>query len=253
MRRTGNLRHLPDPGNPVGGTGGGAGGTARARRSSRAWRSPPKRASGSPSPGPICAFPPASSCSATRRLRNPCTDRRRPRIGVIEGSAHEAMLRDYFPMARPVTYSRQSWMMRDLREGRSTRCSATGCGCPSGWRIGGGELLPLRGRALSVAEYLGLGLAIATREDDEALASAFDYALARDQRERPFRRTLSAPLPDRLLLTTDQALRWRMLAARSMALTTGRSSSKRSFTMSSMRCSSGFKERSATATSTASA
>jgi polar amino acid transport system substrate-binding protein len=40
------------------------------------------------------------------------------RVGVFSGSEHEAMLRDYFPEARPVTYSRMDWIFEDLRAGK---------------------------------------------------------------------------------------------------------------------------------------
>lgn len=100
------------------------------------------------------------------------------RVGVLEGSAHEAMLRDFFESARPVTYSRQSWLMRDLREGRLDAVFGDGMRL-SFWlaetaaenccRFAGGPYLS--------TEFLGLGLAIATRHEDEALARAFDYAL----------------------------------------------------------------------------
>ncbi|WP_368856638.1 transporter substrate-binding domain-containing protein [Chelativorans sp. ZYF759] len=111
----------------------------------------------------------------TEPLHQSVADRR---VGVLEGSAHEAMLRDYFGAARPVTYSRQSWMMRDLREGRIDAVFGDGMRL-SFWladaaaenccRFAGGPYLS--------AEFLGLGLAIATRREDEPLARAFDYAL----------------------------------------------------------------------------
>lgn len=100
------------------------------------------------------------------------------RVGVIEGSAHEAMLRDYFEMARPVTYSRQSWLMRDLREGRVD--AVFGDGVRLSFWLADQEAencCRFAGGPYPSSEFLGLGLAIATREDDEALARAFDYAL----------------------------------------------------------------------------
>jgi len=100
------------------------------------------------------------------------------RVGVLEGSAHEAMLRDYFRDARPVTYTRQGWMMRDLREGRID--AVFGDGMRLSFWLGSPETeacCRFAGGPYLSAEYLGIGLAIATRREDEPLARAFDYAL----------------------------------------------------------------------------
>lgn len=100
------------------------------------------------------------------------------RVGVLEGSAHEAMLRDYFRDARPVTYTRQNWMMRDLREGRID--AVFGDGMRLSFWLGSPETercCRFAGGPYLSAEFLGVGLAIATRREDEALATAFDYAL----------------------------------------------------------------------------
>lgn len=100
------------------------------------------------------------------------------RIGVMAGSAHEAMLRDYFPEARPVTYARQAWMMRDLREGKVD--AVFGDGMRLAFWLGGPEAencCRFAGGPYLSADYLGVGLAIATRLDHEPLARAFDFAL----------------------------------------------------------------------------
>lgn len=100
------------------------------------------------------------------------------RVGVIEGSAHEAMLRDYFEDARPVIYSRQGWMMRDLREGRID--AVFGDGMRLSFWLAEGEAescCRFAGGPYLSPGFLGLGLAIATRHEDEPLARAFDYAL----------------------------------------------------------------------------
>jgi polar amino acid transport system substrate-binding protein len=39
------------------------------------------------------------------------------RVGVIEGTAHEAMSRDWFPDIKPVTFSRHEWMFDALKTG----------------------------------------------------------------------------------------------------------------------------------------
>lgn len=100
------------------------------------------------------------------------------RIGVIAGSAHEAMLREYFPDARPVTYSRSSWMMRDLREGRLA--AAFGDGMRLSFWLDGEEseqCCRFAGGPYHAQEYLGHGLAITTTIENEHLAKAFDFAL----------------------------------------------------------------------------
>ena len=100
------------------------------------------------------------------------------RVGVLAGSAHERVLRDYFGDVKVVTYSRPEWLNQDLKDGKldavfgdGMRLSfwlagtdATGC-C----RFAGGPYI--------APEYLGTGLAVATRSDNAALAAAFDYAL----------------------------------------------------------------------------
>jgi polar amino acid transport system substrate-binding protein len=100
------------------------------------------------------------------------------RIGVMAGSAHEQMLRSYFPGVKVVTYSRQEWMLQDLKEGKLAGVFADGmrlgfwlAGTDSGGccRFSGGPYLS--------TEFLGNGLAIAAEPDNSELAAAFDYAL----------------------------------------------------------------------------
>lgn len=100
------------------------------------------------------------------------------RIGVMAGSAHERMLRDYFPGAKAVTYTRQQWMLQDLKErklagvfGDGMRLAFWLAGADSGGccRYSGGPYLS--------PDHLGLGLAIAAPSSERGLAEAFDYAL----------------------------------------------------------------------------
>lgn len=100
------------------------------------------------------------------------------RVGVMAGSAHENMLRDYFPAARVVTYSREEWLLGDLKEGKIYAAFGDGMrfsfwlgdnaseGC---CRFAGGPYL--------APEYLGTGLAIAVAPDRQDLTAAFDFAL----------------------------------------------------------------------------
>ena len=98
------------------------------------------------------------------------------RVGVISGSAHERLLRAYFPGVRVVTYSRQDWMLQDLKAARTA--AAFGDGMRLGFWLQGteaGGCCRFAGGPYLAPEYLGSGLAIATGEP--ALAAAFDAAL----------------------------------------------------------------------------
>lgn len=100
------------------------------------------------------------------------------RIGVIAGSGHEKMLREYFPGTKVVTYSRQEWMYADLKAGKIA--GAFGDGMRFAFWLAGSEAggcCRFAGGPYMAPEYLGPGLAIATKVDDPTLASAFDYAL----------------------------------------------------------------------------
>lgn len=100
------------------------------------------------------------------------------RVGVLAGSGHEAMLRDYFPEARPVTYSRPDWLFEDLRAGNTDAVFGDGMRLAF-WLAGqdAQDCCRFAGGAYLAPEYFGSGLAIAVRDEDAALADAFDYAL----------------------------------------------------------------------------
>ncbi len=100
------------------------------------------------------------------------------RIGVIAGSGHEKMLRAYFPGAKVVTYTRQEWMYGDLKAGKIA--GVFGDGMRLAFWLAGSEAsgcCRFAGGPYIAPEYLGLGLAIATRADDPTLAAALNYAL----------------------------------------------------------------------------
>lgn len=100
------------------------------------------------------------------------------RVGVLKGSEHEAMLRDYFPRARPVTYTRLEWMYDDLREGKTDAVFGDGMRI-SFWLAGAdaGNCCVFAGGPYLAPEYFGAGLAIAVRPENAPLADAFDFAL----------------------------------------------------------------------------
>lgn len=100
------------------------------------------------------------------------------RVGVIHGTEHEAMLRDYFPRAKPVTYTRAEWMYQDLREGKIDAVFSDGMRL-SFWltSVGASDCCAFAGGPYLAPEYFGSGLAIAVAQENAALADAFDFAL----------------------------------------------------------------------------
>jgi polar amino acid transport system substrate-binding protein len=100
------------------------------------------------------------------------------RIGVRDGSAHERILRDLFPEVRVVTYSRADWMLGDLREGKTDAVFDDGMRL-SFWLAGtdSENCCRFAGGPYLLPGYLGAGMAIALRPEDEQLVDAFDYAL----------------------------------------------------------------------------
>jgi polar amino acid transport system substrate-binding protein len=100
------------------------------------------------------------------------------RIGVIAGSAHQRMFDAYFPDAIAIPYGDENAMHADLKSGRLAGIFGDGmrlafwlagtdsAGC---CRFAGGPYLSPR--------YLGEGMSIAVRPDDQALRAALDYAL----------------------------------------------------------------------------
>lgn len=100
------------------------------------------------------------------------------RIGVLHGSAHETMLRRYFPAARPVTYSRADWLYEDLRDGKLQ--GAFGDGMQFSFWLAGSDAencCRFAGGPYLTPEFLGRGLAIAVPHDNALLVQAFDQAL----------------------------------------------------------------------------
>jgi len=101
-------------------------------------------------------------------------------IGVVSGSAHEAMLRSFFPKARPVGFDTRDNALEGLRAGRVRALFSDGVGL-SFWlgSEGAADCCAFAGGAYLSDRFLGEGLSIAVRGEDAALASAFDFALGR--------------------------------------------------------------------------
>ncbi|MBX9464019.1 MAG: transporter substrate-binding domain-containing protein [Aquamicrobium sp.] len=100
------------------------------------------------------------------------------RTGVLAGTAHEAMLRQYFPAAKAVTFTKSEWMEAALREGRIDGIFGDGMRL-SFWLAGSASENCCRfaGGPYLAPEFLGAGLAIAANREDTVLARAFDFAL----------------------------------------------------------------------------
>lgn len=100
------------------------------------------------------------------------------RVGIIAGSAHENMLRTYFGDVAVVPFAKPEELYNALKAGGIAAgfgdgmrfsfwlASSDAAGC---CRFAGGPYL--------APEFLGTGMAVATKRDNPALAAALDYAL----------------------------------------------------------------------------
>ena len=109
------------------------------------------------------------------------------RAGVVAGSAHERMLRDYFGDLQIVPYPQTQDLLAALKTGEVD--AAFGDGMRLAFWLAGADAdgcCRFAGGPYLAPEYLGTGMAIATRPDDPALAAAFDYALQEISRDGTF-------------------------------------------------------------------
>lgn len=124
-------------------------------------------------------FPARFVTQKSKDLTEPVFDKLRgKRVGVLAGSAHERMLRDYFNTVQIVPFDRPEDLYADLKAGKLD--AAFGDGMRLAFWLGGSDAAGccrFAGGPYLAPEYLGSGMAIATRADDPALAAAFDYAL----------------------------------------------------------------------------
>lgn len=100
------------------------------------------------------------------------------RVGVLSGTSHEQMLRDYFDDVSVVTYSKPSWLYEDLKAGKIA--AVFGDGMRLGFWLAGSDsagCCRFSGEPYLAPEYLGHGLSIAVSQENHDLASALDYAL----------------------------------------------------------------------------
>ncbi|MER8368648.1 transporter substrate-binding domain-containing protein [Mesorhizobium sp. M1378] len=124
-------------------------------------------------------FPARFIMLKTQALTEPMFDKlRSKRVGVIAGSAHERMLRDYFGDVQIVPFAKPEELYGELKAGKID--AAFGDGMRFAFWLGGSDAAGccrFAGGPYLAPEYLGSGMAIATRADDPALAAAFDHAL----------------------------------------------------------------------------
>ncbi len=99
-------------------------------------------------------------------------------VGVVAGSAHERVLRDYFGAVTVVPLADENALHAQLRAGRIDAAFGDGMRL-SFWLADAASEKCCRfaGGPLIAPEYLGTGLAIATRAGDTLLPAALDYAL----------------------------------------------------------------------------
>lgn len=100
------------------------------------------------------------------------------RIGVIGRSGHESMMRAFFPRAKAVVYSRENWMLDDLKDKKIDAVFHDAMRL-SFW-LGGtssANCCDFAEGAFYSEEYLGQGLRIAGRTDQPKLIAALDFAL----------------------------------------------------------------------------
>lgn len=128
---------------------------------------------------PYLQFPARFVMRKAQAVTEPLADKLTgKRVGVIAGSAHERVLRDYFGNAKVVTYTRPEWLNADLKDGKLDAVFGDGMRL-SFWLAGtdAAGCCRFAGGPYLAPEYLGTGLTIATGIDNAALAAAFDYAL----------------------------------------------------------------------------
>ena len=155
-------------------------------------------------------FPARFVVAKTKPMTEPLFDKlQKKRVGVLAGSAHERMLRDYFGGVEIVSETKPEDFYGDLKAGRIDAGFGDGMSLAA-WLAGAGsaDCCRFAGGPYLAPEYLGFGMAIATKPDDPALAGAGPGARLRasaDRAERNLCRALPAVFSRQLFLT-GQAL-----------------------------------------------
>ncbi|WP_245415065.1 transporter substrate-binding domain-containing protein [Aureimonas flava] len=102
------------------------------------------------------------------------------KVAVVSGSAHEAMLRAFFPRAEAVGLPTREAALDALRAERVRAVFGDGVGL-SFWLSSeaAADCCAFSGGPLLSDHFLGEGLAIAVKPEDGDLRAAFDYAIGR--------------------------------------------------------------------------
>ncbi|GAB1580898.1 transporter substrate-binding domain-containing protein [Phyllobacterium phragmitis] len=100
------------------------------------------------------------------------------RTGVITGTAHEAMLRSYFPDAGIIGYAQKDQLLNDLKAGKLDAAFGDGMTL-SFWLDGKASegCCAFSGGPYLGPQFLGEGMTIAVAGNNPQLAKAFDYTL----------------------------------------------------------------------------
>lgn len=109
------------------------------------------------------------------------------RVGVISGSAHEAMLRSWFPEIRTVPFSQWNWAHQSLRDSKVEGLFGDGVQL-SFWlqSPASQDCCRFQGGPYLSPVFLGEGLAIAVTPANRELVAAFDNALSQLNRNGRF-------------------------------------------------------------------
>jgi polar amino acid transport system substrate-binding protein len=100
-------------------------------------------------------------------------------VGVVKDTAHEAMLKSFFPKVIPVVFDDRDAMLQALRDDKVAAVFSDGLRLPF-WLAGeaSGKCCVLFGGPYLSNDFLGEGMAVMLRSDEETLRAAFDHALA---------------------------------------------------------------------------
>jgi len=109
------------------------------------------------------------------------------RVGVLAGSAHEKLLRNWFPMLRTVTFSQRDLLFTALKAGSIDAVFGDGLRL-SYWLSTqqAGNCCAFKGGPVLSEWYFGEGLAIAVRRNAPDLVTAIDHALVQLQHNGQF-------------------------------------------------------------------
>ncbi|KAB2681950.1 MULTISPECIES: transporter substrate-binding domain-containing protein [Brucella/Ochrobactrum group] len=109
---------------------------------------------------------------------DPVTATKGKNVGVIAGTAHEQLLKSYFPQAVAKTYPDEALMLADLKSGKIGTVFHDGMSL-SVWLNSpeGHACCTFAGGPYLAPQYLGSGLSIAVAQKNTPLVSAFDNAL----------------------------------------------------------------------------